>query len=37
MSTMKASSGGHSQRNIDQMVLFFDLTCVPAYGWRAIF
>jgi hypothetical protein len=33
---MNASSAGHSQKNIDQMVLFFDLTCAPAYGWRAL-
>jgi hypothetical protein len=34
---MNASSAEHSQRNSDQMVLFFDLTCAPAYGWRQIF
>jgi hypothetical protein len=34
---MNASSAGHSERNIDPMVLFFDLTCAPAYGWRAMF
>jgi hypothetical protein len=31
---MNASCGEHSQKNIDQVVLFFDLTCGPAYGWR---
>jgi hypothetical protein len=34
---MNASCAGHSQRNIDPMALFFDLTCALAYGWRAIF
>jgi hypothetical protein len=35
--SMESSSAEHSQRNIDRMALFFDLTCAPAYGWRAIF
>jgi hypothetical protein len=33
---MNASSAGHSQRNIDQMALFFDLTYAGIYGWREI-
>ena len=32
---MNASSGTLSQRNIDPIVLFFDLTCGATYGWRA--
>jgi hypothetical protein len=34
---MNASSGEHSQMKIDQIMLFFDLTCGSAYGWRQIF
>jgi hypothetical protein len=34
---MNASSGELSQSNIDPIVLFFDLTCAPADGWRAVF
>jgi hypothetical protein len=34
---MNASSAGLIQRNIDPMMLFFDLTCGATYGWRAIF
>jgi hypothetical protein len=34
---MNASSGALSQSNIDPILLFFDLTCRPTYGWRAIF
>jgi hypothetical protein len=34
---MNASSADLIQRNIDPIGLFFDLTCAPAYGWRAIF
>jgi hypothetical protein len=31
---MNASSGGLSQRKIDLIVLFFDLTFIAIYGWR---
>jgi hypothetical protein len=34
---MKASSGALSQKKIDPIMLFVDLTLVHAYGWRAIF
>jgi hypothetical protein len=34
---MKASSGVLSQKKIDQVVHFSDLTLAHAYGWRAIF
>jgi hypothetical protein len=31
---MNASSDDLIQRNIDQILLFFDLTCGATYGWR---
>jgi hypothetical protein len=31
---MNASSAGLIQKKINQIVLFFDLTSEPAYGWR---
>jgi hypothetical protein len=31
---MNASSGAISQRKIDPIVLFFDLTSSASYGWR---
>jgi hypothetical protein len=34
---MNASSGALSQKNIDLIAHFFDLTSKPAYGWRQIF
>jgi hypothetical protein len=34
---MKASSAALSQKKIDPIMLFFDLTLAHAYGWRAIF
>jgi hypothetical protein len=33
---MNASSGELSQVKIDPIMLFFDLTCAPTYGWRQI-
>jgi hypothetical protein len=34
---MNDSSGALSQKKIDPIMLFFDLTLAHAYGWRAIF
>jgi hypothetical protein len=34
---MNARSGEHSHKKIEPIMLFFDLTCAPAYGWREIF
>jgi hypothetical protein len=31
---MNASSGTISQMKIDPVMLFFDLTSRPGYGWR---
>jgi hypothetical protein len=31
---MNASSGTLSQKNIDPILQFFDLTCGGTYGWR---
>ena len=33
---MNASSGAISERKIDPVVLFFDLTSRASYGWREI-
>jgi hypothetical protein len=32
---MNASSAIHSQKKIDQLAHFFDLTSGASYGWRA--
>jgi hypothetical protein len=35
VSPMNASSGVISQKKIEPIVLFFDLTSNPTYGWPA--
>jgi hypothetical protein len=35
LNRIKASSGEHSYKKIDPIVLFFDLTSGATYGWRA--